>query len=257
MSRREEYGRDGMVRTCLALADPTILDDLKADAAVFDEAVDRLRRDGERRVPYRLTGATSRVAHDTSLLAAVREILGQHDVVMWGANIQRQVPNQADRWHADVESWHWPTVTVVVGLDGCDEGSTTRCIPGTQHLRRWPPSTADDATVLRAARRKNDCPEGIVRFDSFGDGRFYLFNARCWHCGHADGAQEKLALFLHYQLARDPRIPRMKNYRHSTWFDEPAPYVAIDGATVNEQQYPPPRRSRAGMLALLGWRRQG
>jgi hypothetical protein len=190
----------------------------------------------------------------------MQAVLGERvPLVMWGPNIQRQVPNAAGRWHVDIESWHWPTVTVVVGLAGCTAGNATRCIAGSHVLSRQPPTTVSDAVALRNARAIDGRCDAICQFEGFGDGFFYVFNARAWHRGDHVAAGERLVLFLHYQLAQDPRVPYMKDYRHGTWFDTPAAHMMVNGSdscsgVPNDSLYPRPRRKLRGYLALVGWR---
>jgi hypothetical protein len=210
----DEYRKRGFLAQSCPLADPSVLPVLLAEEPMFASALESLRTEGRHAVPYLLTDAIRRVAQDSSILASVEAILGTGEWVMWGANIRRATPNQAHVWHVDLESLLWPTVTVAIGLAGCTPQSATWCIPGT-HLRyEAPPLT--EAEVLSCGT-----PEQIA---GFGDGRFYVFNARVWHQGDPAVSRDRVVLFIHYQRAADPRIPLMTDYVLQTWAMEAAPY---------------------------------
>ena len=168
-------------------------------------------------MPYLETDAIRCVAEDAAVVSVVEAILGTRNCVMWGANIRRATPNQASVWHVDLESLLWPTVTVGIGLEGCTPTSATWCVPGTHRLRQAPPLT--EAEVLSHGR-----PEQIA---GFGDGCFYTFDARVWHRGDPTTSQERVMLFLHYQRAKDPRIPMMEDYVRQTFSTNAAPFFAL------------------------------
>jgi ectoine hydroxylase-related dioxygenase (phytanoyl-CoA dioxygenase family) len=190
---------------------------LLADEPLFARALKSLRSEGRNAVPYLETDAIRCVAGDAAIVSVVEAVLGTRDWVMWGANIRRATPNQASAWHVDLESLLWPTVTVGIGLEGCTPESATWCVPGTHRLRQAPPSA--EAEVLSHGR-----PEQIA---GFGDGSFYAFNARVWHRGDPTTSQERVMLFLHYQRARDPRIPMMEDYVSQTFSTNAAPFYAL------------------------------
>jgi|SoiMethySBSTD1v2_1073268.scaffolds.fasta_scaffold1755110_1 hypothetical protein len=135
MTAANEYRERGFLAQARPLADPSVLPALLADEPAFAAALESIHAEGRRGVPYLLTDAIRRVARDATILATVETILGPREWVMWGANIRRATPNQAQAWHVDLESLLWPTVTVAIGLAGCTPESATSCIPGT-HLRR-------------------------------------------------------------------------------------------------------------------------
>ncbi|MDX1531608.1 MAG: hypothetical protein R3362_08790, partial [Rhodothermales bacterium] len=260
---REEYERTGVVRHARPLADDSVLPALLDDAVRFEGAVRALRERGHHRVPYLCTPAIRAVAHDPNLVGLVKGILGADEPwVMWGANIQRGTPNAAFEWHVDVESWHWPTITVVVGLAGCTAENATRYIPFS-HALGVPPSAAGDQTdtprILHTARSLDRRCDAVRAFEGFGTGRFYAFNARCWHCGDPVPSRERTVLFLHYQRAREPRIPYMKDHRTGAWFAEPAAFIVgadpPGGAGVARTDvYPLPRPHGWRGWLRLPWR---
>lgn len=251
----EEYQATGMLRQSQTLDDTRVLPDLIDDSRLFLDAINKLQARGvQRRVPYLLTPAIRQAAWDAAILETIGELLGRDEPwVMWGPNIREEIPNQAGNWHVDCESFRWPTVTVVVGLEGCHDGNATRYIPGSQRLRQGPPlrtSAEADAIAADAAALDARC-DRVVTFEGFGDGRFYVFDAAGWHCGEPSVAAGRKLLFLHYQRASDPRIPYMFDYQEATWFDYPATYLSSDGGE-NRKTYPISRPDTLAGRTLRG-----
>lgn len=240
---REEYENTGLLRSTFPLADGKLVDELRKDVPMYSVEVTRNKTDKLFRVPYLLTQAIYNTAHDMNILRVVSAALGTSELVMWGPNIQRGTPNEASLWHTDIESWLWPSVTVAVGLSGCSEANSTICVPGSHKLPMQPWAVADNTNndkILAAAKQQDPACDKIVNFREFGPGRFYLFNAKTWHCGVPQVSGYRELLFLHYQRASDPRIPYFKNYDQRTWFDFPALYVKLNtGAPfeVSQEMY--------------------
>lgn len=250
-SLRAQLDEQGFVREALPLADPSVVPAVIADTGRFDAAVADLAARGQDRVPYLLTDAIARIAHDPRIVAAAEECLRTDRWVMWGANIRRDTPNAAHRWHLDLESFLWPTLTVAVGLEGCRAASATWFIPGAHRIGRGPrESEADggDAAVLAAARVEDPRCGAPTPVAGFGDASFYVFNARCWHRGDPAASVGRVMLFLHYQRADARRVPFMLDYRRSRWSREAAPYLAAPGAReVNTAVARPPLRHRVAV----------
>lgn len=213
----DEYRQRGFLAQARPLADASVLPALVADEPIFAEALAALRAEGRNAVPYLVTDAIRCVAGDASVVSAVEAILGTQDWVMWGANIRRATPNQANVWHVDLESLLWPTVTVGIGLEGCTPASATWCIPGT-HLVRQPPPMKEEKVLSRGK------PEQIA---GFGDGCFYAFDAAVWHRGDPTTSRERVMLFLHYQRAQDARIPMMEDYVVQRFATDASPYFTL------------------------------
>lgn len=210
----DEYRRCGFLAQAHPLADPSILPGLLADEPMFADSLRAMRAQGRQGVPYMLTNSIRRVAEDAAIIAMVEAILGTHEWVMWGANIRRATPNQAHAWHVDLESLLWSTTTVAIGLAGCTSESATWFIAGT-HLRgKGPPS--NEAAILAQG-----CPKQVA---GFGNGGFYVFDARTWHRGDPVTSRDRIVLFMHYQRADEPRIPLMVDYVRQRWAREGSPY---------------------------------
>ncbi len=251
MTLREQLEEDGFVHDALPLADPRVVPAVIDDAGTFDAALAQIAARGVHQVPYLLTDAITRITHDARIVAAAEEYLQTDRWVMWGANIRRDTPNEAHRWHLDLESFLWPTLTVGIGLQGCHPAAATWFIPGAHRIGRGPRAAeADggDAAVLAAARaedRRCGAPTAVA---GFGDERFYVFNARCWHRGEQAASVGRMMLFLHYQRADARRVPYLLDYRRNTWSREAAPYLVSPAAVgVDTAVARPPLRHRAAV----------
>jgi hypothetical protein len=232
LTAADEYRQRGFLRQARPLADATVLPALLADEPVFAQALESMRTENRHGVPYLLTEAIRRATQDAAILAVVEAILGTREWVMWGANIRRATPNQAHTWHVDLESLLWPTVTVAIGMEGCTPESATWCIPGTHRSGKGP----DAETAAHGSAEQ---------IAGFGDGHFYVFDARVWHRGDPETSRERVVLFVHYHRADEPRIPLMVDYERLLWANEPCPYFSNAA----------PDRVCTG-LAALPWRHQ-
>ena len=221
----------GMVPHTFELANKAVIPYLLDDMPMYLTEVKRNRADELFRIPYLLTEAIIKAAHDPHVLEVASAILGTDELVMWGPNLQTGTPNEAYLWHTDVEAWLWPSVSVFIGLEGCLPENSTKCIPGSFRLPCQPwfaaNNTSDQATI-EAARKLGESNATIQQFDGFGDGRFYVFNAKCWHAGHREISTNRKLLFIHYDKASNYRMPYMKNYIERTWFDYPAIYIPVN-----------------------------
>jgi hypothetical protein len=229
-----EYRARGFLRQSFALSNPTLLPELCRDVAQFDRKLAEWQALGYARVPYLFTAAIERVAHDEAIRMVVEAALGTDRWVVWGPNILRETPNAASRWHVDLESQYWPSVTVAIGLSGCSAQSAIWCLSGTHLLARtpaWSGNDSDTDRVVRSARRAKPEVGPPEQVEGFGDGRFYVFDARTWHRGDPGPSADRLVLFLHYQRADARRVPLVLDYMRHRWSREAAPYIAGPGAT--------------------------
>ena len=239
-SRSEELLHAGMVRQCGGLSDPSLISDLLADEPLFADALVKFAVAGEKRVPYIVTPAIARVAFDPNLAAFVTDALGSEEWVMWGANIRTGVPNSAQNWHIDAESRHWQSLTVVVGLAGCHADNATHVIPRSHRVTRLPPMAHFDepGLAIAAARSENPSCRSVETFEGFGNGRFYAFDANCWHAGDPDRSDGRVLLFTHFQLSCHKRVPLMGDFRKNAWLPEPSPYIS--SLDWPDRSQPPP-----------------
>jgi hypothetical protein len=254
--QRLEYRARGFLRESFALSAPTLLPQLCRDVAPFDAELAEWRALGHARVPYLFTEAIERVAHDAAIISVIEALLGTDAWVVWGPNILRETPHAASRWHVDLESRYWPSVTVAVGLSGCSPPTAIWCLPGTHLLSRapaWSGHASDTDGVLRSARRTKPEVGAPEQFAAFADGRFYVFDARTWHRGDPGPAAERLVLFLHYQAADARRVPLMLDHIRHRWSRQAAAYLAGPGAIPETMVAPVPLRERA--LAVVAWLR--
>lgn len=253
------YQRQGFLDVALPLTHPDDIDHALADVPLFEAALARFEQEGRRQVPYLLTDSIRRLAVDPAIVATVQTLLGTDQWVMWGANIRKSIPNQAQNWHTDLESVLWPSITIALGLSGCKPEGATLFIPGSQAIGRGPAScmsdVADTHSVVRKAQQLvADCTPPCS-IDGFADGRFYAFNGGCWHRANEHGADGKVVLYMHYQAAADKRIPLMLDYTSHTWSRKACPYMLSPNAgSARSDVYQPPLRHRLGSW-LSSWRR--
>lgn len=227
---KQEYDRTGMLSQSFPLGDLSVLTAVKKDEPTFEKAIERFRSQSLFRVPYRLTSAIMTLAHDKNLVEIVQMVLGGSHTpwVVWGPIMHLGTPHGAYKWHVDIESWHWPTVTVIVGLENCNPENATTCIPYSHLLNIFPWSEANnsvDASVQASAESSDSRCCSMRSFEDFRTGNFYVFNGKIWHRGPAISVfQDRKILLLHYQRADAPRIPYMYNYEENLWFRYPATY---------------------------------
>lgn len=251
---KREWDATGLIQDTFPLGDTSVIPGLLADLPMYRTEIVRNRADELFRIPYLLTESIIRAAHDPNILEVVSELLGTNELVMWGPNIQSGTPNEANLWHTDVEAWLWPSVSVFVGLEGCTPDNSTKCIPHSfkAPVQPWfaANNRSDRATLEAAKALCKDCTE-ISRFRGFGDGRFYVFNAKCWHAGVLEQSVGRKMLFFHYDKASNPRMPYMKNYIERTWFDYPAVYLPIASErefSINRQLHDVEGKNYNGIL---------
>lgn len=234
ISISDEYRETGMVAESFNLHDVSILHHLISDYQnSFEEQIAAVKAAGQNQVPYAITDSIRKVAHDQAIMEVVGSILDGEPWVMWGANIQKGTPNQAYEWHIDFESKFFDTITVMIGLEGCRQENATTCIPYT-HLfdygpgRRWHDASKNE--IIDHTQSIDSRCDRTVQFEDFANGKFYVFNARCWHAGDVMSSKERMILILHYHKASDPRIPFMTDYVKGTWQrNAAAPYLVQNG----------------------------
>lgn len=249
---KTQLANDGFLSRAIALAEPGLCARVLSDGALADAAMLDFEQRGVAGVPYMLTESIALLAQDAAIVETVQALLATEHWVMWGANIRRSVPNEAQNWHVDLESILWPSITVAVGLDGCSEQSATVFIPGTQRIGKgpvnWLPGESQTTEVVASAQSLTGQSVVPQRVTGYSDGTFAVFNGACWHQANKGGSAAKTVLYLHYQTAADKRIPHMLDYAKHDWSAEACPYFgskqARECGLINPLVHKPPLRHR-------------
>ncbi len=228
-AKQRELIDTGMIAACGQLANFSVTEILKAELPLFDQELERYKKNGQRRVPYLNTPGVKAATFDKNLMTYVSEALGE-PWVMWGANLRRGIPNRADLWHVDLESTIWRCLTVVIGVSGCHENNSTRFISHSHCFEKAVPEghNSDEYPTVLDAAAAQDRRCQVKSFTGFGNGSFYGFDARGWHAGPKGIGEERLMLYMHFHPSRCPRIPLMRDYKKMIYFDKPAPYLSMD-----------------------------
>ena len=227
---KAEYEERGFIRQSFSLDPKSDYRELIQDSSLFRSALKKNKELGVKQVPYIVTKAIREVTDDLKLNEILGLLLNGERWVMWGANIREGTPNEAHLWHVDLESWLWSTITVAIGIDGCSPASSTWILPGSHKFSKCPPSSTNPDIQLASAFSEGQRHTQPEQFSGFGNGRFYLFNAKCWHRGQIETSLHRVVLFLHFHRASDPRIPLMVDYDKQQWSSQPAPYIAGKGS---------------------------
>ena len=210
---QQQLKDDGFTHHSLALDSLELSQAIAKDAPLFDTELARYQAKESYRIPYINTAAIKNLLKDQCLQSAVTAGLGSDQWVMWGSNIRRGTPNAAHQWHTDLESDLWPSITLALGLEGCNKHNATWFKPAS-HLEQ--PEQRDPQQP-----------------SNFGNGKFILFDAHCQHRSDPAETSERVILFTHFQLAAEPRVPHMLDHKRDHWSSEPAPFIA----GPNVQQY--------------------
>ncbi len=155
--------------------------------------------------------ATSRayfeVATCPEVVDVVAELLGG-DAVLWGASIQRRVPNAVHAWHSDIESSapDARSVSVWIGLENTTPASSLIVLPHShlfgvtvQQVRHENGKARDEASLddLVAWARERDSRSELVTL-GVTDGEAVVFDGRLWHGTHNVSRRTRRALLLQY-----------------------------------------------------------
>ena len=213
---QQQLKDDGFIHHSLALDSLELSQAIAKDAPLFDTELAGYQARGSYRIPYINTPAIKGLLRDQTLQSAVTAGLGSDQWVMWGSNIRRGTPNAAHQWHTDLESDLWPSVTLALGLEGCNKHNAT-----------WfKPASHRELPEQRDPQQPSD----------FGNGKFILFDAHCQHRSDPAETRERVILFTHFQLAAEPRVPHMLDHKRDHWSSEPAPFIAGPAVKLYEEQ---------------------
>jgi quercetin dioxygenase-like cupin family protein len=155
--------------------------------------------------------ATSRAYYEIAtrleILEVVSELLGG-EVILWGASIQRRVPNAVHPWHSDIESSDpdCRTVSVWIGLEQTTPESSLLVFSHShrfgvtiQQLRYENGKGRDETSLddLAGWARERDSRSELVRLGAT-DGEALFFDGRLWHGTHNVSRRTRRALLLQY-----------------------------------------------------------
>jgi ectoine hydroxylase-related dioxygenase (phytanoyl-CoA dioxygenase family) len=180
--------------------------------------------------------ATSKV-----ILDRVSELLGP-DVLLWGSQVIRQVPEQKHRWHADIEHLHWDGVTVWVAMENVPS-RTMAVISGSHQIYTNPQEifkitdidSNDNNTLAQIAKLIN--PKSKLEFPKVQVGEFIIFSGKTWHATQNRGRSIRSALIFQY-CRPDAKVRIPMNYSPPIiWHTSQPPCClvrGIDESGVNE-----------------------
>lgn len=177
------------------------------------------------------------------ILESLKPLLGP-DIILWGGSYIERTPGQIHYWHTDIESSRpeGGFVTVWIGLDGTNQSSSLKVIPGSHHFdqalqeaievhNKTRPNTTDDDVHQWAQEHVANHP-GILQPD-VGNGDAILFDGRLWHGSDNQNLESTRTAFL-FQYARADVPVRIPDFTRMTWpfafLDTPRPpCISISG----------------------------
>ncbi|BDS07244.1 hypothetical protein NT6N_22840 [Oceaniferula spumae] len=181
------------------------------------------------------------------ILELLRPLLGEN-IILWGACYLERVPGQVHPWHTDIESSRpeGGFVTVWIGLEGTNQASSLKLVPGTHKLGRTLQEcmqihdknreTTTDADVESWAGELAQDSSKIVQPD-VTDGDAIVFDGRLWHGSSNDNKTEvRRSLIFQYAVADAPVF--VPDFSHLEWpfklFTHPRPpCIAVSGEADN------------------------
>jgi hypothetical protein len=225
-----------------ALNDPKLVAALRRDLPMYLTEIERMRSQNLFRVPYLLTQSIIDAANDRGILQVVWAVLETDDILMWGPNLQIGTPNEAGVWHTDIESWLWPTVTVVVGLAGCQQENAPNVSRGHKILNTSHGQCLLGITPIpeRCFKERKLWMKVATRLSLLTGSPMESVICSTPSAGTREPKSKSTGrklLFLHYSRAEDTRILYMEDYERRTWFEFPATWMRIGDAEVNENLY--------------------
>jgi len=158
------------------------------------------------------------VAGHPDIVGRVASLLGP-DLIAWGLTSTLSLPGGVHRWHVDIEHMHWPGVSVYIGLENNDLGSTLKVVAGSQRMGARPQDfgVGDEASAVAAVQTR--VPEARALRVPVRPGEFFLFHGQLWHASHNTGDRTRVAMIIHYSRP-DARV------RIPLSFDDPVRWHA-------------------------------
>lgn len=153
------------------------------------------------------------LARHPDLLKIVHNSFPGRPTKLWGVAPLVKQAGAVHRWHSDIETRCWPTLTAWVGLKGVSESASLQLISHTHKLsvtpdvlRKQGQPMETSAQVLSAARALNPACELII--PDMKDGDCIMFLGAMWHGTHNTSSDTRYAVTLQYSDAdADVRVP--------------------------------------------------
>lgn len=122
----------------------------------------------------------AKIVKKKKLINKVSSILGD-DLLAWGVTVTVRRPQQAHRWHCDIEHYKWTGISVFIGLVNTTTETSLKVITGSHKFNIIPQEYGNlsDDEVLTLAQ-KIDQRSKLVTVPCL-DGQFFIFNGRIWH----------------------------------------------------------------------------
>jgi hypothetical protein len=159
-----------------------------------------------------------------------------NDLVLWGSQVIRQVPNKKKRFHVDAEFSAIEGVAVWLAMKNVVPKQTLFLIAGSHLLRQSPQEIqktegldlCDSKAVLQAAQ-KLDPTCKLVSVD-IKDGEFVIFEGNLWHGTENVTSRPRYAINLRYTkpsqkvlISKDGELPQ------STWLKKQPLCLLVNG----------------------------
>lgn len=143
------------------------------------------------------------LARHPKLLQLVHDAFPDRPTKLWGVAPLVKQAGAVHRWHSDIETRCWPTLTVWVGLKGVNKSTSLQVISHTHKLAATPDvlrnkgipmQSSED--VLKAAKELNPACELIV--PEMTDGDCIAFFGTLWHGTHNTSSNARYAVTIQY-----------------------------------------------------------
>ena len=148
-----------------------------------------------------------KIATHPAILNEVTKILGEN-VMLWGASIQKQSPNEIHPWHSDIESAAsgGKTVSVWIGLKNINQYTSLVCIPYSHRFGETIQEVRYKLGINRHKTNNKDIVGWAKQRDNrsslilpgMKEGEAIFFDGQLWHKSHNQTQDIRFALLLQY-----------------------------------------------------------
>ena len=152
-----------------------------------------------------------KIATHPAILNEVTKILGEN-VMLWGASIQKQSPNEILPWHSDIESAAsgGKTVSVWIGLKNINQYTSLVCIPCSHRFGETIQEVRYKLGINRHKTNNKDIVGWAKQRDNrsslilpgMKEGEAILFDGQLWHKSHNQTAGYPLCTSASICLSR-------------------------------------------------------